>query len=234
MWLIFNIYATTVKNVWEQISHSSRADRPICCHVKKLAAMLSFFPVMEIGSVQTSSFHTHSNLFFPSVLIHVSPLCPHLFHCSPPHLLIPAFLSPQLYSIFFFAMLLTLDPLSGVPPTLFAISTTPSIHIGLLCLPLGRQCNWLYPQGSLCSWFYHYLHFSIENRERPVHQKGLQGPGSCGSKVFFKLMLTKDYWVDGVSVPQLISQNLGFIFHSTVFIQGHLLFPLHSHKQPSI
>lgn len=190
---------------------------------RKLATMLSFFPVMEIGSVRTSSFHTHSNLFFPSVLIHVSPLCPHLFHCSPPHLLIPAFLSPQLYSIFFFALLLTPDPLSGVPPTLSAISTTPSIHIGLLCLPLGRQCNWLDPHGSLWSWFYqHYLRLSIENREWPVHQKGLQGPSSCGSKNFFKLVLTEDCWVDGISVPQLTSQNLVFIFHSTIFIQGRL------------
>lgn len=149
---------------------------------RKLTTMLSFFPVMEIGSARTSSFHTHSNLFFPSVLIHVSPLCPHLFHCSPPHLLIPAFLYPQLYSIFLFALLLTPDPLSGIPPTLFAISMTPSIHIGLLCLPLGRQCNSLYPQGSLWSWFYqHYLCLSIENREWPVQRKGLQRPSFYGS-----------------------------------------------------
>lgn len=132
----------------------------VVLYERKLATMLLFFPVMKTGSVRTSSFHTHSNLFFPYVLIHVSLLCPRLFHCSTPHLLIPAFLFLQVYSIFFFALLLTPDPLSGVPSTLFAISTTPSIHIGLLCLPLGRQCNWLYSQGSLWSSFYqHYLSF---------------------------------------------------------------------------
>lgn len=120
------------------------------------------------GNRVYSGIHTHSNLFFPSVFIHVSPLCPHLFHCSPPHLLDSSFPLPTaLFRFFFsfFALLLTPDLLSSVPPTLFAISTTPSIHIGLLCLPLGRHCNWLYPQGPPWSWFYqHYRRLSIERK----------------------------------------------------------------------
>lgn len=189
MWLIFfsYIYSTTVRNIWEHtIFLSHRADRPICCLVwSELTTMLSVSPVMEIGSIRISTL----------ILIYFSPLClfmslrsAHIF--STAHLLtflIPAFLSPQLYSVSFFffsffALLLTPDLLSSVPPTLFAISTTPSIHIGLLCLPLGRHCNWLYPQGPPWSWFYqHYRRLSIEKREWPVHQKG---PNSCGSEDF--------------------------------------------------
>lgn len=54
------------------------------------------------GNRVCSDIHTHSNLFFPSVFIHVSPLCPHLFHCSPPHLLDSSFPLPTALFRFFF------------------------------------------------------------------------------------------------------------------------------------
>lgn len=211
------IYSTTVRNIWEHtIFLSHRADRPICCLVwSELTTMLSVSPVMEIGSIRVS---TLILIYFSPLYLFMSLRSAHIF--STAHLLtflIPAFLSSQLYSVSFFffsffALLLTPDLLSSVPPTLFAISTTPSIHIGLLCLPLGRHCNWLYPQGPPWSWFYqHYRRLSIERKGSDLSIK--RDPILVAQRIFkffLKLVLPTDYWVDGVS-PQLTSQNLGFI-----------------------
>lgn len=69
-----------------------------------------------------------SNLFFPviapfpSLLIHVFPFCPHLFHYTAPHLSYPSLLSLRLYSIFF------LRHCSLMTSLLFSTHSPPNQH----------------------------------------------------------------------------------------------------------
>lgn len=167
---------------------------------------------MKIGSVWTSSFHSHSNLFFPSVLIYVSLLCPHLFHCSPPHLLIPAFLSPQFNSIFFFGIVAHSWP--STHSLCNKYHTKYPYWVLCVCCWVDNAIGFIH-MGSLWSWFYqHYFCLSIENSEWPVHQKG---PSSCGSKDFLKLMLAEISWVDAVIfIPLFLFRSLCFLYYTAI------------------